>query len=98
MASSITRFDIEKLDGNIGAQKDREADDFQVSNDDAAVAQRWLEKKKLEEKTNTDCLVNEQENVHFGGPWFEVPTLDEAVEYRYNRLRITTKVESVRIL
>ncbi|GKD38507.1 zinc finger, CCHC-type containing protein [Tanacetum coccineum] len=49
-----------------GAQKDREADDFQVSNDDAAVAQRWLEKKKLEEKTNTDCLVNEQENVHFG--------------------------------
>ncbi|GKA67304.1 retrovirus-related pol polyprotein from transposon TNT 1-94 [Tanacetum coccineum] len=32
----------------------RESEVFQVSNDDAAVAQRRLEDKKLEEKTNTD--------------------------------------------
>ncbi|GKE22631.1 zinc finger, CCHC-type containing protein [Tanacetum coccineum] len=38
----------------------------EVSNDDAVVAQRWLEDKQLEEKTNTDCLVKEQENVHLG--------------------------------
>ncbi|GJS34779.1 retrovirus-related pol polyprotein from transposon TNT 1-94 [Tanacetum coccineum] len=35
-----------------------------VSNDDAAVAQRRLEDKQLKEKTNTDCLVNEQKKVH----------------------------------
>ncbi|GJY16503.1 hypothetical protein Tco_0386925 [Tanacetum coccineum] len=90
MASSITRFDIEKLDGNIvqnhggskqvglkqlgskqvgfkqlghkqGAQGNRETEDFRVSNDDAAVAQRRLEDEQLEERTNTDCLVKEQE-------------------------------------
>ncbi|GJR61334.1 ribonuclease H-like domain-containing protein [Tanacetum coccineum] len=44
-----------------GAQGNREAEVFQVSNDDAAVAQRRLEDKQLEEKTNTDCLVKEQE-------------------------------------
>ncbi|GKB18650.1 zinc finger, CCHC-type containing protein [Tanacetum coccineum] len=49
-----------------GAQGDREAGVFQVSNDDAAVAQRRLEDKQLEEKTNTDCLVKEQEKVHLG--------------------------------
>ncbi|GKB25187.1 zinc finger, CCHC-type containing protein [Tanacetum coccineum] len=38
----------------------------QVSNDDAAVAQRRLVDKQLKEKTNTDCLVKEQENVHLG--------------------------------
>ncbi|GKG32834.1 hypothetical protein Tco_0430344, partial [Tanacetum coccineum] len=32
-----------------------------VSNDDTAVTQRWLEDKQPEEKTNTDCLVKEQE-------------------------------------
>ncbi|GJW16228.1 hypothetical protein Tco_0020361 [Tanacetum coccineum] len=37
-----------------------------VSNDDATVAQRRLEDKQLEEKTNTDCLVKEQEKVHLG--------------------------------
>ncbi|GKB09970.1 hypothetical protein Tco_0843893 [Tanacetum coccineum] len=31
----------------------------EVSNDDVAVAQRRLEDKQLEEKTNTDCLVKE---------------------------------------
>ncbi|GKF15287.1 hypothetical protein Tco_0056749 [Tanacetum coccineum] len=40
-----------------GAQGNREAEVFQVSNDDAAVAQRRLKDKQLEEKTNTDCLV-----------------------------------------
>ncbi|GKC60326.1 hypothetical protein Tco_1087924, partial [Tanacetum coccineum] len=43
-----------------GAQGDREAEVFQVSNDDTAVAQRRLEDKQPEEKTNTDCLVKEQ--------------------------------------
>ncbi|GJR71641.1 hypothetical protein Tco_0489984 [Tanacetum coccineum] len=49
-----------------GAQRNREAEVFQVSNDDAEVAQRRLEDKQLEEKTNTDCLVKEQEKVHLG--------------------------------
>ncbi|GJY47154.1 hypothetical protein Tco_0436217 [Tanacetum coccineum] len=49
-----------------GAQGNREAEVFQVSNDDAAVAQRRLEDKQLEEKTNTDCLVKDQEKVHLG--------------------------------
>ncbi|GJR72784.1 hypothetical protein Tco_0085149 [Tanacetum coccineum] len=52
MASSITRFDIEKLDGNI-VQNHR-------------VAQRRLEDKQLEERTNTNCFVKEQEKVHLG--------------------------------
>ncbi|GKA49345.1 hypothetical protein Tco_0742418 [Tanacetum coccineum] len=37
-----------------------------VSNDDAAMAQRRLGDKQLEEKTNTDCLVKEQKNVQLG--------------------------------
>ncbi|GKA02589.1 hypothetical protein Tco_0675370 [Tanacetum coccineum] len=37
--------------------KAHEAEVFQVSNDDSAVAQRRLGDKKLEEKTNMDCLV-----------------------------------------
>nr|GEW10111.1 zinc finger, CCHC-type [Tanacetum cinerariifolium] len=39
-----------------GAQGNRETEDFWVSSDDAAGAQRRLEDKQLEEKTNTDCL------------------------------------------
>nr|GEW68365.1 zinc finger, CCHC-type [Tanacetum cinerariifolium] len=50
----------------VGAQRNRKAEVFQVSNDDAVVAQRQLENKKLEEKKNTDCLVKEQEKVHLG--------------------------------
>ncbi|GKA16861.1 hypothetical protein Tco_0696698 [Tanacetum coccineum] len=46
--------------------RDREAEVFQVSNDDTAVAQRRLEDKQPKEKTNTDCLVKERENVHLG--------------------------------
>ncbi|GKC70074.1 hypothetical protein Tco_1115957, partial [Tanacetum coccineum] len=49
-----------------GAQWDREAEVFQVSNDDVAVAQIRLEDKQLEEKTNTNCLVKEHEKVHLG--------------------------------
>ncbi|GJU69514.1 hypothetical protein Tco_1255773 [Tanacetum coccineum] len=50
-----------------GAQGDREAEVFQVSNDDTAVAQRRLEDKQPEEKTNTNCLVKEQENEYQTG-------------------------------
>nr|GEW18832.1 hypothetical protein [Tanacetum cinerariifolium] len=49
-----------------GAQGNREAEVFQVSNDDATVAQRQLKEKQLEEKTNTDCSVNKNEKVHLG--------------------------------
>ncbi|GKA82065.1 hypothetical protein Tco_0788813 [Tanacetum coccineum] len=49
-----------------GAQRDHEAEVFQVSNDDTAVTQRRLEDKQPEEKTNTDCLVKELEKVHLG--------------------------------
>ncbi|GJY99067.1 hypothetical protein Tco_0516497 [Tanacetum coccineum] len=55
-------FEVERQ----GAQGNRKAKVFQVSNDDAAVAQRRLEDKQLEEKINTDCLVKEQEKVHLG--------------------------------
>nr|GEU48829.1 zinc finger, CCHC-type [Tanacetum cinerariifolium] len=40
-----------------GAQGDHEAEVFQVINDDIVVAQRRLEDKQPEEKTNMDCLV-----------------------------------------
>ncbi|GJX48514.1 hypothetical protein Tco_0273704 [Tanacetum coccineum] len=50
-----------------GAQGDREAEVFQVSNDDTAVAQRRLEDKQPEEKTNTDCLVKEQKKEYQTG-------------------------------
>ena len=49
-----------------GAQENCEAEVIQESNDHAVVAQRKLEVKQLEEKTNTDCLENEQEK---GTPW-----------------------------
>ncbi|GJV79239.1 zinc finger, CCHC-type containing protein [Tanacetum coccineum] len=49
-----------------GTQGDREAEIFQVSNDDVVVTQRRLEDKQLEEKTNTECFVKEQEKVHLG--------------------------------
>nr|GEY94933.1 zinc finger, CCHC-type [Tanacetum cinerariifolium] len=49
-----------------GAQGDRKTKVFQVSNDDAAVAQRRLEDKQPKEKINMDCLVKEHEKVHLG--------------------------------
>ncbi|GJZ94945.1 hypothetical protein Tco_0667148 [Tanacetum coccineum] len=39
---------------------------IKASNDDTSVAQRRLEDKQPEKKTNTDCLVEEQEKVHLG--------------------------------
>nr|GFA52203.1 zinc finger, CCHC-type [Tanacetum cinerariifolium] len=53
MDSLPTRLNISKR----GSSSDREAEVFQVSNDDTAVAQIRLEDKQPEEKTNTDCLV-----------------------------------------
>ncbi|GJR05502.1 zinc finger, CCHC-type containing protein [Tanacetum coccineum] len=44
-----------------GAQGDREANVFQVSNDDTAVAQRRLKDKKPKENTNTECLRSTQQ-------------------------------------
>nr|GEZ36702.1 zinc finger, CCHC-type [Tanacetum cinerariifolium] len=40
---------------------------YEVSNDDTAVAQRRLEDKQPEEKTNTECLVKEQEKEYQTG-------------------------------
>nr|GEZ29200.1 retrovirus-related Pol polyprotein from transposon TNT 1-94 [Tanacetum cinerariifolium] len=74
-----------------GAQGDREAEVFQVSNDEAAVAQRRLEDKKLKEKTNkTACTMPGRQ----GGPRFEVPALGKYAEHRLC-LSITPKVEIV---
>ncbi|GJZ13008.1 kinase RLK-Pelle-WAK family protein [Tanacetum coccineum] len=64
LGSKQVRF--KQLGHKQGAQGDRKAEIFQVSNDDTVVAQRQLEDKQPEEKTNTDCLVKEQENVHLG--------------------------------
>ncbi|GJT89701.1 hypothetical protein Tco_1078546 [Tanacetum coccineum] len=50
-----------------GAQGDCKAEVFQVSNDDTAVAQRRLKEKKPKERTNTDCLVKEQEKEYQTG-------------------------------
>nr|GFC82943.1 zinc finger, CCHC-type [Tanacetum cinerariifolium] len=47
-----------------GAQEDRKAEIFQVSNDDTVVAQRLLEEKQPEEKTNMNYLIKEQEKAH----------------------------------
>ncbi|GJZ21984.1 zinc finger, CCHC-type containing protein [Tanacetum coccineum] len=49
-----------------GAQEDRKAEVFQVTNDDDAVAQRRLKDKQLEEIINMNCLVKKQEKVHLG--------------------------------
>ncbi|GKB76258.1 hypothetical protein Tco_0943153 [Tanacetum coccineum] len=57
---------LHQIRHGMGAQRDREAELFQVSNDDAVVAQRQLRNKQPEENTNTDCLVKEQKKVHLG--------------------------------
>ncbi|GJV21346.1 protein kinase, ATP binding site-containing protein [Tanacetum coccineum] len=59
----LQMFEFDKVQASKG---DREAEVFQVSNDDTAVTQRRLEDKQPEEKTNTDCLVKEREKVHLG--------------------------------
>ncbi|GJS95119.1 hypothetical protein Tco_0802087 [Tanacetum coccineum] len=43
-----------------GAQRNYEGVVIQVGNDDVAAAQRLLEVKQLERKTNMNCLKNEQ--------------------------------------
>nr|GEW13900.1 hypothetical protein [Tanacetum cinerariifolium] len=50
-----------------GAQGDHEAEIFKVSNNDIIVAQRRLKDKQPEDKTNTDCLVREQEKEYQTG-------------------------------
>nr|GEV75133.1 hypothetical protein [Tanacetum cinerariifolium] len=62
------RQGVEDLRGLLhkGAQGDREAEVFQVSNDDTTVAQRRMDDKQLEEKTNTDCLRSTQQCMKSG--------------------------------
>nr|GEX72201.1 zinc finger, CCHC-type [Tanacetum cinerariifolium] len=51
-----------------GAQGDCEAEVFQVSNDDTAVAQRRLKDKQPKMKTNMNCLVKSRKrNIRLGG-------------------------------
>nr|GEW65304.1 hypothetical protein [Tanacetum cinerariifolium] len=68
-----------------GAQGDREAEVFQVSNDDTVVAQRRLKDKQPEKKTNTDSLVKEQEKEYQTG--WKIKTgnvLDSLIRSLYN--------------
>ncbi|GJX68387.1 hypothetical protein Tco_0304114 [Tanacetum coccineum] len=72
MASMNTRLNIKKLDGNIvqkhGGSKHVVPNNLDlVSYGDTAMAQRRLEDKQPEEKTNTDCLVKEQEKEYQTG-------------------------------
>nr|GEU34137.1 zinc finger, CCHC-type [Tanacetum cinerariifolium] len=65
------------------AKGDREAEVFQVSNDDTAVAQRRSKDKKPEDKTNTDCLVKEQEKKY--------QTYGRSIRGYNNRIEETTR-------
>ncbi|GKE36967.1 hypothetical protein Tco_1460372, partial [Tanacetum coccineum] len=80
MARMNTRLNIEKLDENIvqkhGGSKQVgfkqlgpgvETGVQGVYNDDTTVAQRRLEDKQPKEKTNTNCLVKEQEKEYQTG-------------------------------
>ncbi|GJV89929.1 hypothetical protein Tco_1533867 [Tanacetum coccineum] len=69
-----------------GAQGNREAEVFQVSNDDAGVAQSRLEDKQLEKKTNTNCLVKEQENAHLEDNVAEKKKVKECVKTNLGKL------------
>nr|GEU56872.1 transmembrane protein [Tanacetum cinerariifolium] len=60
-----------------GAQGDRETEVFQVSNDDTAVAQRRLEDKQPEEKTNTDCLSGVAKHLGVAGTQQQNGLVDE---------------------
>ncbi|GJT50628.1 hypothetical protein Tco_0976785 [Tanacetum coccineum] len=59
-------YKIKNVFGLRWNRMNHEAEVFHVSNDDTAVAQRWLVDKQPQEKTNTDCLVKEREKVHLG--------------------------------
>ncbi|GKC66129.1 hypothetical protein Tco_1098727, partial [Tanacetum coccineum] len=69
-----------------GAQGDHEAEVFQDSNDDVAVAQRRLEDKQPEENTNTDCLVKEQEKEGVEGNVAEKKKVKESMEANLGKL------------
>nr|GEW35549.1 hypothetical protein [Tanacetum cinerariifolium] len=77
-----------------GAQRDHKVEVFHVSNDDTIVAQRRLEDKQPEEKTNTDCLVlhgfefevEPQKNVDQGAGLQEVQT-QNLMDYQLARDR-----------
>nr|GEW95716.1 zinc finger, CCHC-type [Tanacetum cinerariifolium] len=79
-----------------GAQGDREAKVFQVSNDDTVVAQRRLKDKQPEEKTNTDCLIKEQENKYQTG--WKIKTgivFDTCNQSGYNQVYISGKYVTI---
>ncbi|GKB70506.1 retrovirus-related pol polyprotein from transposon TNT 1-94 [Tanacetum coccineum] len=87
LEAKVMTFGVQKHGGSKqGAQGNCEAEGFQVSNDDAAVAQRWLEDKQLEEKTNTDCSVREQEKVHLEGNVAEKKKVMESMEANLGKL------------
>nr|GEX11927.1 zinc finger, CCHC-type [Tanacetum cinerariifolium] len=67
------RFEVELQ----GAQGDREAEGFHVSNDDTAVAQRRLDDKQPKEKTNTDCLSGVAKHLGVAGIHQENGFIDE---------------------
>ncbi|GJT67333.1 hypothetical protein Tco_1018813 [Tanacetum coccineum] len=70
-------FDVQGAAGlstGKGAQEDRKAEVFQVSNDDTTVSQRRLEDKQPEEKTNMDCLRSTQQCLSQGS-WAEDTTM-----------------------
>ncbi|GJW01534.1 hypothetical protein Tco_1556785 [Tanacetum coccineum] len=74
--------------------------EYKVSNDDTAVVQRRLKDKQPEEKTNTDCLVKEQEKVNLGIKVGVIITVtgvpgQEGVEGKYVRSGCTTALNVV---
>nr|GEW59547.1 zinc finger, CCHC-type [Tanacetum cinerariifolium] len=71
-----------------GAQGGREAEVFQVSNDDTVVAQRRLEDKQPKEKTNTDCLVVLYRNMGF----------NESGEYKKTFIGFGVGMGSIQVL
>ncbi|GJX87759.1 zinc finger, CCHC-type containing protein, partial [Tanacetum coccineum] len=70
-----------------GAQEDREAEVFQVSKDNAIVAQRRLEDNLKKIQTRTACTMPGRQ----GGLWFEVPAQGKDAEYRLC-LSVTPKI------
>ncbi|GJY33950.1 hypothetical protein Tco_0418419 [Tanacetum coccineum] len=74
-----------------------------VSNNDAAVAQRRLQEKQLEEKTNTDCLVKEHKKVHLGikvGANIMVTGVpgQEGAEGNVAEMKKLTRISSVQVI
>ncbi|GJW04848.1 hypothetical protein Tco_1563704 [Tanacetum coccineum] len=78
-----------------GAQRDHEAEVFQDSNDDTTVAQRRLEDKQPEEKTNTNCLVKEQKKEYQTGQKIKMGNVLDSCNQRSpsSAIRFKTPVE-----